>query len=55
MSVNGGAPVAVTLTGPDFNTPVSAVFTASLQAGSNTLRFFNDTAYAPDLDSVTLG
>ncbi|MET9341096.1 discoidin domain-containing protein [Nonomuraea sp. NPDC003804] len=55
VSVNGGTPVAVTLTGPDFNTPVSAVFTVSLQAGSNTLRFFNDTAYAPDLDRVTLG
>ncbi|MEU7898072.1 CBM35 domain-containing protein [Nonomuraea sp. NPDC049152] len=54
VSANGGAPVTATLTGPDFNTPVTTTVTVPLNAGSNTLRFFNDTAYAPDLDKITL-
>ncbi|MEU7898073.1 CBM35 domain-containing protein [Nonomuraea sp. NPDC049152] len=55
VSANGGVPVTATLTGPDFNTPVTTTVTVPLNAGTNTLRFFNDTAYAPDLDRVTLG
>ncbi|WP_214411826.1 discoidin domain-containing protein [Sphaerisporangium fuscum] len=54
VSVNGGAAQTATLTGTDFNTPITTSLTVTLNAGSNTIRFFNDTAYAPDLDKITL-
>jgi hypothetical protein len=54
VSVNGGAAQPVSLTGTDFNTPVSAAITVPLNAGTNTIRLFNDTAFAPDLDRITL-
>jgi len=54
VSVNGGTAQSVALTGVDFNTPVSATLTVSLNAGSNTVRLFNDTAFAPDLDRITV-
>jgi alpha-L-fucosidase len=54
LSVNGGATVAVDCTGTDFNTPVTASVTVPLNAGSNSIKFFNTSAYAPDLDAVTV-
>jgi alpha-L-fucosidase len=54
VSVNGGAAVQVAMTGPDFNTPVTATVAISLNAATNSLRFFNDTANAPDLDRITI-
>jgi hypothetical protein len=54
VSVNGGAAQTATLTGTDFNAPITTTLTVSLNAGSNTIRFYNDTANAPDLDKITL-
>ncbi|HVQ90830.1 MAG TPA: alpha-galactosidase [Mycobacteriales bacterium] len=54
VSVNGGAAQTVALTGADFTNPVSATVAVSLTAGTNSIRLFNDTAFAPDLDRITL-
>ncbi len=55
ISVNGGAAQTVTLTGTSWANPVTTTVTVNLAAGSNTIRFGNDTAYAPDLDRITIG
>jgi len=52
LSVNGGATIAVNCTGTDFNTPATTTVQVSLNAGNNTIKFFNNTAWAPDLDVV---
>jgi len=52
LSVNGGATIAVNCTGTDFNTPATTTVQVSLKAGNNSIRFFNNTAWAPDLDVV---
>lgn len=54
VSVNGGAAQQVSLTGTAWDTPVSASLTVPLNSGSNTIRFYNDGAYAPDLDRITI-
>src|SRR5262245_4415366 len=54
ISVNGGAAVEVPVTGTSFATPASAAITVSLNAGSNTIRFFNNAAFAPDLDRISV-
>ncbi|MFD0634018.1 hypothetical protein ACFQ9X_23125 [Catenulispora yoronensis] len=54
ISVNGGPDIVENLTGTSFSTPVNASVTVALAAGSNTITFHNDTAYAPDLDVVTI-
>jgi len=55
VSVNGGAAVEIPMTGPDFTTVVTAPVTLTLSAGSNSVRFFNNGANAPDLDRITVG
>jgi hypothetical protein len=55
VSVNGGA--ATTLNFPStggWSTVGTLTTTVSLNAGSNTIRLTNPTAYAPDFDRVTL-
>ena len=57
VSVNGAAPVTVSCTGTSWEAPVSAPpsVTVSLKAGStNTIKFYNNSAYAPDLDRITI-
>jgi hypothetical protein len=54
LSVNGGAAITVDCTGTDFNTPATTTVTVPLVAGSNSIKFFNTGAYAPDLDAVTV-
>lgn len=54
ISVNGGPDIVENLTGTSFSTPVSASVTVSLKAGANTIKFHNDSAYAPDLDVITV-
>lgn len=54
ISVNGGPDIVENLTGTSFATPATASVTVQLNTGSNTVKFHNDTAYAPDLDSVTV-
>ena len=55
VSVNGGAPVKVTLDGQGNATPYTASIPITLNAGANTIKFFNDTGYAPDLDRISIG
>ncbi|WP_171687163.1 NPCBM/NEW2 domain-containing protein [Paenibacillus planticolens] len=55
ISVNNGAGLEVPLNGPDFNTVLSAMISIELQAGSNTIKFYNNTAYGPDLDRIGIG
>ncbi|GIH14333.1 discoidin domain-containing protein [Rugosimonospora africana] len=54
LSVNGGATVAVPCTGTDFNSPATTTVTVTLNAGNNTIKFFNNSAYAPDLDAISV-
>jgi hypothetical protein len=54
VSVNGGAGVEVPLTGTSFATPATTTITVTLNAGANAIRFYNNGAYAPDLDKVSV-
>jgi len=57
VSVNGAAPVTVSCTGKSWEAPVPAPpsVTVTLKAGStNTIKFYNNSAYAPDLDRITI-
>jgi hypothetical protein len=52
VSVNGGPTTAVSFTGTSWAAPISRTATVTLKAGANTIRFFNATANAPDLDRI---
>ncbi len=52
MSVNGGSAVARSVNSGDWNTVDSYSLTVSLNAGSNTIKFFNNTDAAPDIDKI---
>ncbi|WP_222106386.1 NPCBM/NEW2 domain-containing protein [Catellatospora sichuanensis] len=53
IGINGGVPQLVTLTGTSWTDPVdSAPIQVKLGPGVHTVRFFNDTAFAPDLDKI---
>jgi hypothetical protein len=54
IGINGGTPITVSVRGPDWNTPVAVSTTVNLRAGLNTIKFYNDTEYAPDLDRITV-
>jgi len=54
ISVNDGPPIQVPLTGTSWTMPAKATITIALQAGSNKIKFYNDTAYAPDLDRIVI-
>ena len=54
ISVNGGPDIVENLPGTSFSTPAEASVTVNLKAGANTVKFHNDSAYAPDLDVVTV-
>ncbi len=54
LSVNGGSARAVTVSGKSTTTPATTTITVDLIAGPNTLRFFNDSNAAPDLDRVVI-
>jgi alpha-L-fucosidase len=54
LSVNGGATIAVDCTGTDFNSPATTTVNVTLNAGNNTIKFFNNSSYAPDLDAITV-
>ena len=55
MSVNGGAGQELKFTGGSYDSPTPITVNVPLNAGANTLRFYNDTAYGPDLDGVVVG
>ncbi len=54
VSVNGGAGVEVPLTGTSFSTVATKTITVTLNAGPNSVKFYNDSAYAPDLDKISV-
>ncbi len=54
VSVNGGADTQLALTGTSWSTPVTTTLTVQLKAGSNSIKFHNDSAYAPDLDVISV-
>jgi len=54
VSVNGGAGTEYTWSGTSWTTPVAASITVTLQAGSNTLKFYNSSAWAPDIDRIVV-
>jgi hypothetical protein len=55
VSVNGGAAAEAPLTGTSWATPIHTSLRITLKAGANTVKIFNDTANAPDLDKITIG
>jgi alpha-galactosidase len=54
VSVNGGPGIQVPVTGNSWSTPATTSTTVALAAGTNAIRFYNDTAYAPDLDRIRI-
>ena len=54
VSVNGGTAVEVPLTGTSFSAVSTKTITVNLNAGSNSIKFFNNTAYTPDLDKISV-
>jgi alpha-L-fucosidase len=55
VSVNGGPAVPVTMTGSSFSSPLIArSLPVRLHSRTNTIQFFNNTGYAPDLDRITI-
>jgi alpha-L-fucosidase len=55
VSVNGARATSVPMTGSSFVSPLIArSIVVQLHAHANTIRLGNDTAYAPDLDRITL-
>ncbi len=56
VSVNGGSATTLSLSGSSFSVPaaVPAAVTVQLKAGSNSIQFGNTTAFAPDLDRITV-
>jgi len=55
VSVNGGAPAEVKVSGAGNSTPYTTSVPVTLTAGANTIRIGNDRAGAPDLDRISLG
>jgi alpha-galactosidase len=54
VSVNGGTATEMALSGTSWATPATSTATVTLAAGSNTIRFSNDTGWAPDLDVIAI-
>jgi hypothetical protein len=54
ISVNGGTGKTISLTGPDWYTSVSTTTTVSLNAGTNSIKLYNGSAPAPDLDRIVV-
>ncbi|MDH2393305.1 CBM35 domain-containing protein [Streptomyces sp. HNM0663] len=54
VSVNGGPDQQISVTGSSWTTPVTTAIPVQLNAGANSIKFHNDTAYAPDLDKITV-
>jgi uncharacterized protein YjbI with pentapeptide repeats len=54
ISINGGSAITLTMDGPDWHTPVAVTKNVTLAAGNNTLKFYNSSAMAPDLDRIKI-
>ena len=55
VSVNGGPTVEAAVSGVGNNTPATTSVPVTLQAGTNTIKVYNDMEAAPDLDRISLG
>lgn len=55
VSVNGGDPIELAVSGVGNNTPATVSAPVTLQAGANTIKVFNNSDSAPDLDRLSLG
>ncbi|WP_081655726.1 CBM35 domain-containing protein [Amycolatopsis vancoresmycina] len=55
VSVNGGTPAEVKVSGVGNNNPYTTSVPVTLTAGANTIRIGNDRSGAPDLDRISLG
>ncbi|WIY05143.1 alpha-L-fucosidase [Amycolatopsis mongoliensis] len=55
VSVNGGAPVEVKVSGVGNSTPYTTSVPVTLNAGANVIRIGNARSGAPDLDRISLG
>src|SRR5690606_7073421 len=54
ISVNDNAPVEVVCDSGDWSTVGSISLTLSFTAGSNTIKFYNDNDYGPNIDKFSL-
>jgi len=54
ISVNGGGGVSYSLTGVDALSPKFTKITLRLKAGSNTVKFYNNTSAAPNIDRIVV-
>ena len=54
ISVNDGPAIELPLTGKYWHEVAKASVTVPLKAGSNSIKFYNDHGYAPDLDRVVI-
>jgi hypothetical protein len=55
VTVNGGTPIEVPVNGVGNNTPYTTSIPVTLQSGPNTIKIYNDTLGAPDLDRIAVG
>lgn len=55
VTVNGGAPAEVKVSGVGNNTPYTVTLPVTLKAGENTIKIHNDRDAAPDLDRISIG
>jgi hypothetical protein len=55
VSVNGGEPSVVTVSGVGNTTPSTTSIPVTLQAGTNTITIGNADDSSPDLDRISLG
>jgi hypothetical protein len=55
VTVNGGTPIEVAVSGVGNNTPYTTSVPVTLQGGANTIKMHNDQESAPDLDRLSLG
>ncbi len=54
ISVNGGSAKTLKLFGPDWHRSTASTTTVSLKAGNNSIKFYNNSVYAPDLDRIMI-
>ena len=54
VSVNGDPGIQVPLTGNSWSTLAKTSISLPLNAGSNAIKFYNDSIYAPDLDRIVV-
>ena len=54
ISVNGGTAKTLNVQTPDLATALPFNLTVALNAGNNTIKFYNNSASAPDLDRIVV-